>query len=187
MVEVLVASVLCWRSSHLCGFHHGGEHLPEVQTPAGTLGWAVGWDRDLRQCHGAAQSRLSPVPVLLPSRWCHWTANATVLCCSSPSRLPRHFPALVFWMIVPGKHRDIPVSPFANKMRVSQGGDTALGRKSHHGLVTDVPWWPRRDEGGGREEGRPGRWRCWCQPGLGRIWPPAHRDPSAGGAHPRDG
>lgn len=71
---------LCWRSGHLCGFHHGGEHLPEVQTPAGTLVWAVGWDRDLRQCHGAAQSRLSPVPVLLPSRWCHWTANATVLC-----------------------------------------------------------------------------------------------------------
>lgn len=46
---------LCWNSSSLRGFLRGGQRLPEVEITPGVLGWAVGWDRDLHQCHEAAR------------------------------------------------------------------------------------------------------------------------------------
>lgn len=65
---------------------------------------------------------------------------------------------------------------------MSQGGDTTLGRKSLHRLVTDAldrmshggraVVAPEGTRGGGKVEGRLGRRRRWCYPGLGRMQPP---------------
>lgn len=103
---------------------------------------------------------LSPVLVLLPSRWCNWTANATAALplFPPPCQFPQTLASLssTFFLDNCGwKAWGAPATPFAKGMQLSQGGDTALGRKSLRGLVTDAPgrssqWW--------QSHGGPGRW-----------------------------
>lgn len=54
-------------------FPRGGEYSRGID-------WDAGWDGDIQECSGVQEMGVGrcsqPVPILLPSRWCHWTGNA---------------------------------------------------------------------------------------------------------------